>query len=215
MTRKRSNSSGRRSTGTRSYKSKSIVSGLSTKDILNMDINTFNKLNVSEMRKVVGRLVSSGNKRLREFERKAETDSPAYNSVMSSGGFFSTKGKDLNELRSEYVRAKSFFEKKSSTAKQWQDIKKDTVKQLQAKGVNINQRNFGDVLKIYERLKQMDSSVAVRGMKYNVMAEISTLSDDLNMEEKILAMMDRLDEIYEEQAGLENEFTGVSDFFEF
>ena len=37
----------------RKYKQPSIVSGMTIQDILNMDIDTFNKLNTSDMRKVV------------------------------------------------------------------------------------------------------------------------------------------------------------------
>ena len=57
----------------RTYKQPSIVSGMTIQDILNMDNKTFNSLNTSDMRKVVGRLVSAGNKRLRSFERAGES----------------------------------------------------------------------------------------------------------------------------------------------
>ena len=71
----------------RIYKQPSLVSGMTVQDILNMDNTTFNKLTESEMRKVVGRLVSAGNKRLRSFERAGES-SPATRHGEKSGGVF-------------------------------------------------------------------------------------------------------------------------------
>ena len=108
----------------RTYKQKSIVSGMSVKDVLNMDINTFSSLNLSDMRKVVGRLVSAGNKRIRTFEKAGE-NSPALRYINKSGGKFSTKGKNLNELRREYARAKGFFESKTGNIKDWRKIKNE------------------------------------------------------------------------------------------
>lgn len=195
------------------YKNPSLVSGMSVNDILNMDIDTFNKLGVSDMRKVVGRLVSAGNKRIRNFSKSGET-SPAYRQVMKSGGLFSTKGKDLNALRSEYTRAKNFMQNRTSTKSGWKKVKKETAEQMKKQGVDVTPDELEDVLKIYERLKEIDPSISSRSLKYRVMQEISTMSDKIDFEEKILAMQDRLEEIYEEQAGLEDEFSGVSDFFE-
>ena len=91
------------------YKNPSIVSGISISDILSMDNATFDSLGEKPLRMIVGRLVSAGNKRLRNFEKKQET-SPAERYVMEHGGMFSTKGKNLNALRAEFKRAKDFLE---------------------------------------------------------------------------------------------------------
>ena len=44
----------------REYKQQSVVSGMSVQDILNIDNSIFNSLTESDLRKVVGRLVSAG-----------------------------------------------------------------------------------------------------------------------------------------------------------
>lgn len=196
----------------RKYKNPSIVSGMSIDDIMNMDIQTFNKLNKSDLRKVVGRLVSAGNKRLRSFEKAGES-SPATRHIERSGGAFSTKGKNVNELRAEYTRAKTFLQSKTSSRRGWKKVKKDTAETLKRQGVNgITPDKLDDVLKVYERLKEVDPFVATKNMKYRIMSDISEMTDGRNIDDVMTEMLDRIDDIYEEQQGGAN--GGVSGFFE-
>ena len=197
----------------RIYKQPSIVSGKSAQDILNMDINTFNKLNMSDLRKVVGRLVSAGNKRLRSFERAGES-SPATRHVAKSGGAFSTKGKDLNALRAEYTRAKNFLQSKTGTRKGWKQMKKETIQGLKKRGVEVTESQFNDFWKAYEDLKEMSPEVANRGLKYSVLKDVADMATDTSKsaDEIAVALHENLSEIYEERAGLNDD--GVSGFFE-
>lgn len=199
----------------RTYKQPSIVSGLTVQDILNMDINTFNKLNTSDLRKVVGRLVSAGNKRLRSFERAGES-SPATRHVEKSGGAFSTRGKDLNALRAEYTRAKNFLQSKTGTRKGWKQVKKETIQGLKKQGVEMTDSIFNDVWKAYEDLKELSPEVANRGLKYSVLKDVADIVTDGNksVDEIAMALHKNLSSIYEERAGLENGVDGVSGFFE-
>ena len=199
----------------RKYKQPSIVSGMSVQDILNMDIDTFNKLNTSDLRKVVGRLVSAGNKRLRSFERAGER-SPATRHVAKSGGKFSTKGKDLNALRSEYTRAKNFMQAKTGTRKGWKQVKRETIASLKKHGVEMTERQFDDVWTAYEDLKELSPEVANRGLKYSVLKDVANMVTDTNKsaDEIAIALNENLSRIYEEQAGLNNGVDGVSGFFE-
>ena len=199
----------------RTYKQPSIVSGMTIQDILNMDNKTFNSLNTSDMRKVAGRLVSAGNKRLRSFERAGES-SPATRHVEKSGGLFSTKGKDLNALRSEYTRAKNFLQAKTGTRKGWKQVKKEITAGLKKQGVEMTEKQFNDVWKAYEDLKELSPEVANRGLKYSVLKDIADMVTDNNKsaDEIATALHENLSSIYEEQAGLEHGIDGVSGFFE-
>ena len=199
----------------RKYKQPSIVSGLSVQDIINMDIDTFNKLNTSDLRKVVGRLVSAGHKRLRSFER-ADERSPATRHVAKSGGKFSTKGKDLNALRSEYTRVKNFMQAKTGTRKGWKQVKKETIASLKKHGVEMTESQFDDVWTAYEDLKEVSPEVANRGLKYSVLKDVADMVMDTNKssDEIAMALNENLSRIYEEQAGLNNGVDGVSGFFE-
>lgn len=199
----------------RTYKQPSYVSGMSVQDILNMDIETFNKLKKTDLQKVVGRLVSAGNKRLRSFERAGES-SPATRHVQKSGGKFSTKGKDLNALRAEYTRAKNFMQSKTGTRKGWKQVKKETIQGLKKQGVNMTESQFNDVWKVYEELKELSPEVANRGMKYAVLKDVADIvtDTDKSADEIVVAMHDNLSHIYEEQAELSDGIDGVSRFFE-
>lgn len=204
------------------YKQQSVVSGMSVQDVLNIDNKLFNSLTESDLRKVVGRLVSAGNKRLRTFERN-NTKSPAVGQVMRSGGAFSTKGKDLAALRAEYSRAKSFLQAKTGTVKQWNKVKQDTIDSMKKRGVEISKNQFDTIFKIYDRLSEVDSSIEDKRYKYKIIDEISNeLADALEDEEDVdqdslindvvSDMMDRITEIYEEEQ--EDEDGGVSEFFD-
>lgn len=199
----------------RVYKQPSLVSGMSVQDILNMDNATFNKLTASEMRKVVGRLVSAGNKRLRSFERAGES-SPATRHVAKSGGAFSTKGKDLNALRAEYTRAKNFLQAKTGTRKGWTKTKRETIEGLRKQGVEMSEKQFDKVWKAYEDLKELSPEVANRGLKYSVLKDVADMVTDesKSADEIAMALHENLSQIYEEQAGLEHGVDGVSGFFE-
>lgn len=197
------------------YKKPSIVSGKSISDILNMDIKTFNSLGKSDLQKVVGRLVSAGNKRIRTFEKHKES-SPAIRYIMNNGGKFSTRGKDLNALRSEFFRAKSFLESKTSTRKKWNDTKQKVIDAMNKQGVNMTRGNFEDIWKAYEELKELSPEVATRGLKYTVLKDIADMVEerDLSAEDIVFSIRNRLDKIYEEKE-LEDYDDGISEFFEF
>ena len=215
----------------RTYKQKSIVSGMSVNDILNIDNNLFNSLTESDLRKVVGRLVSAGNKRLRSFERN-DTRSPAVGKVMRSGGVFSTKGKDLNALRAEYVRAKSFLQSKMGMVKQWKKIKQDTISTLKKRGVDLTKDQFDLVFRIYDRLAELDPSIEDKRYKYHTLDEINDAlvkvrqkedSEDLEdladigdidalIDTVVDSMQTKITELYEEEQA--NDSGGVSNFFD-
>ena len=122
----------------KTYKQKSIVSGLSINDIMNMDIRKFNKLTEPELRKVVGRLVSASNKRIRRME-SAGIETPALRKVNKSGGVFSVRDKNLNQLRSEFVRAKSFLQSPTSSIKGYKETQKKTIEGLKKQGIDVKQ----------------------------------------------------------------------------
>lgn len=204
------------------YKQPSIVSGLSVNDILNMDIKEFNSLKESDLRKIVGRLVSAGNKRLRYFERNGEK-SPATRYINKSGGPFSTKGKDLNALRAEYIRAKDFLQSKTGTMRGWKKVKNDTINTLKEKHkIDMTDDQWDDVWETYEKLKEESPDIAERGQKYEVLEEIV---DELkhttkSAEEIAIEMHKKLDAIYEKkqaeklaEGGLLDGSSGVSGFF--
>ena len=66
-------------------------------------------------RKEVSRLASMANKRLKRLEKNELTDLPAYQSWVEGGAIkFGVKGKDYNQLQSEFWRLKRFLDNKTS-----------------------------------------------------------------------------------------------------
>lgn len=67
------------------------------------------------LKKEVSRMASMGNKRLKRLETNELTDLPAYKSWIDGGSIkFSVKGKDYNQLQSEFWRLKRFLDDKTS-----------------------------------------------------------------------------------------------------
>lgn len=196
------------------------VKGKSVSDILNMDYNDFISMNYSDMRKAVSRLVSAGNKRIRRLESKG-LETGATDFVKRSGGYFSTKGKNLNQLRAEFSRAKAFFGMKSSTIKGLKEVRKgmqDRLKEFN-KGQKITESVMDRVMRSYEELKRLDPSVNNKREKYNILQSIYEEvknNSDTPVGEVAMKMKNRVAELYEEQAKKDmRNNVSPSVFFEF
>ncbi len=71
------------------------------------------------LKKEVSRMASMANKRLVRLERNELTELPAYRSWVENGAIkFSVKGKDYQQLQSEFWRLKNFLDNKTSTVRQ-------------------------------------------------------------------------------------------------
>lgn len=106
------------------------LTGVSINQIMNLDID-INKLSRGDLSRVVGRLVSASNKRIRNL---AKTEigkmSPAYQSRMERGGQFSTKGLSTDKLRNLFAETKGFLQLKTSSIKGWGDIRQEIEKSI-------------------------------------------------------------------------------------
>ena len=196
------------------------VKGKSVSDILNMDYNDFISMNYSDMRKAVSRLVSAGNKRIRRLESKG-LETGATDFVNRTGGYFSTKGKNLNQLRAEFSRAKAFFGMKSSTIKGLKEVRKgmqDRLKEFN-KGQKIPESTMDRVMRTYEELKRLDPSVINKREKYNILQSVYEEirnNPDTPIGEVAMKMKDRVTELYEQQASKDmRKNVSMSAFFEF
>lgn len=106
----------------------------SISSILGMDIETLVRMDRRELAKNVSILASAANKRLRRIEKAGEKDAFAYSKIMERHGDFSVKGKDLNELRKEFVQVKGFLQNQTSTVGGWRKFLKETKKRIDPSG---------------------------------------------------------------------------------
>lgn len=194
------------------------VKGLSIKDIMNIDLNTFNKLTEKELRQITSRLVSAGNKRIRRLAEH-EINSPAMQSL-GNQKFFSIKlekniGKQqrVNKLRSEFARARNFLTSETSTIKGYKEFTERTYERIE-KETGISRDQLGRIgNRLFDTLHKAQSMGLVssyRGSKgsmqaRNVIAEV--LIDNPNVNEDTLFewLEQQMEEFYEEQEELEDE----------
>ena len=165
--------------------------------LLQTSVKDFNKMTEPELRSIVRQLNRIANQRLRRLKAKG-VSTPATAAAERSGGTFTTRGKNLNELRAEYRRVANFLTSRTSTIKGFNEVKKETAETLKNSGVDINPDDLDETMRIYEQLKEQNPWIQSRGYKYAVFQEIDDIDDDIDIEEKILKMQEQLDEIYEE-----------------
>lgn len=106
------------------------VEGKSIQQLTRLRPKTISRMSEPELRKVVTRLASAANKRIARIEAKGIT-TPATRGAEKSGGRFTSKGKDLNELRAEYIRVKSFLGEETSTISGYKKFAKRFEKKIE------------------------------------------------------------------------------------
>lgn len=89
---------------------------MKVKEILQLSDIQINKMSRRELAQVTSILSSAANKRIARIE-KAGVTSPAVANVRKHDGKFSVKGKNTNQLRSEFARAKTFMSNATSSVR--------------------------------------------------------------------------------------------------
>ena len=196
------------------------VKGLKISDILDIDLDSFNRLNEKELRALTSRLVSAGNKRIRRLQ-KYEINSPAMQSLGDTKSF-STKldqnlssQQNVNRLRSEFARARSFLTSETSTIGGFKKFVKRTKERI-AKEMNMpvktieKKLNVKRLFDILHKAQQKGLVSSYRGSKgseqaRNIIAEI--LIDNPNADEdRIMDFLEeQTNELYENQELEESE----------
>lgn len=150
------------------------------KQILAMDEKQWLSLSEQEMRKATKILVDVAAKRVKRLEQQIPKlgASPALATV-DRGGKFTTKGKNLNQLRQEFMRVKGFLKNYESTVKGFKKIKKQTAEKLKKGGVIISPENESRMWNIYRKYAELDNRMnGDKDFKYNILREIAEYIDD-------------------------------------
>lgn len=187
---------------------------MGVKELLNLDWSAVRSMSRKDLGKVITQLSSAANKRLRRFAAANEI-SPSVR-YAEKGGKFSGRGKNLNQLRSEYVRLKTFMQQETSSLRSWERVKNDTVKTLSDMGVRIPKEDIGEVMKIYGKVKDefpdlTDGAIYAPAIQqiYDKMQAGEDPADIINSARSLMIQG------YENRERSNNEFNsgGVSDFF--
>lgn len=150
------------------------------KQILAMDEEQWLQLSEQEMRKATKVLVDVAAKRVKRLEQQIPKlgASPALATV-DRGGKFTTKGKNLNQLRQEFMRVKGFLKNYESTVKGFKKVKKQTVEKLKKGGVIISPENESRMWSIYRKYAELDNRMnGDKDFKYKILREVAEYIDD-------------------------------------
>lgn len=200
------------------------VSGMKIGDIIDIEkftVEKMNSLNRNDLARVVGRLVSASNKRLRNLEKSPLGKfSPIYRSRMGINrykkvgrtyGYFTTKGKNLNQLRQLYGEARGFLMAKTSTLKGWEEVRNEITETL---GIDLNtKRKSTKFWKAYREIYDANNIPHKKDTKskFNseqiqmLLAEQFTKRGGFNqkIDDVLSRMEEKIDELYEEATAQE------------
>lgn len=180
----------------------------SFKQYLDWDSDTLNKKSRAELAQVVGKFRDVAHKRMKRIQASGLT-SHAYNQLLDRGiDHFSTKGKNLNQLRSHYVLLNNFLNSKSSSISGIRKIRQNVIESMTENGIEIPKEFYEDFWKNYEKYQELYGDMFSRTKyKYKILEEISVRMNSgktLNAEffEQIKKEVDKM---YQADAIEENE----------
>lgn len=188
------------------------VKGLSIDDIMNKDWSDLAKLNLTDLKALTQRLVSASNKRLKRLESSNVGDySGALQRRKKSVGEFSTKGKNINELRSEFRKAKNFLQSKTSTIAGTRKTINIISKKITGSGLNETQgfksaRTYKRFWNLYHILEETQSgliSITIGSAEAQKIV-YDAMKNNRSNAGAIQEVNDRLDELYEDLASKYN-----------
>lgn len=125
---------------------------MTIKEALSLEPEQIMKLKKDELKKVVSTMASAANKRIKNLN-KNNLSTPSLDSVNRSGGKFTTRNKNINQLRSEYSRVSAFLNAKTSTVKGAKKVIKDIEKRI---GGHLKPHEMKNLWEAYRRIEELD-----------------------------------------------------------
>ena len=173
---------------------------------------------VKYLRNEANRLASMANKRVRRLEQKNLTDAPAYQQYIASGGKFSVRGKDYNQLQREISRLQSFLSSETSTVRGYNNVLKEMAKNTGIKYKNLTDlkqksANFFELhSKVEQYLRQVEDMASAIGYQkiwetinqYVKSNKLNLASDRLNIDDMVKQLTDAIKEHDEPFMGFNN-----------
>lgn len=200
--------------------SKDFIKGKTVQNILDTPLYDLKKMTDSELRTVVGRLVSAGNKRLRRYESKKGELPNAGRQGTYEERKFSTQGKDRTELMEEFKRAKNFFGAETSSLTGEKNVKTKSQQALNENfGISVSDEDYDIYWKAFDRLKELHPEIDERNYKYTILSHMDKMIEKRkgkpykSYKTFARAVEKKLDDLYKENQRLSNA-DGTSGFFE-
>ena len=189
--------------------------GKTTKEISESSISDVNSWDRRTAARAVRRLADTANKRIKQFQ-DAGIEPPAYLMVMKSGGKFTIRGIDVNQLRSEFIRARNFLNMKTSTKRGYEKVKKDffdRVNATTAQRISLSDEALNKFWRVYDKTES-DISPFIKSKKKAQKIVFDTFIKDIELtEEQLIKKVLRKFDIYYEEQQEEQQHFDTSDFF--
>ena len=202
-------------------KTKVNLTGKSVKDLIHLSATQIKGYDRQNLARIVTKLNSAANKRVTRLE-KAGYSTPAMRAAkVDKGQRFSVAGKNLKQLRAEYIRVSNFLKADTSTKKGYKDFLKKIQKAFSDKGVKIGGKGSTDTqdfiqkeTKIFDWLKERNPIIEESGYKYEAMKMISEYVSQGNLSESSIKrrMAKWIKKTYEEEQRKRN--IDTSNFFD-
>lgn len=151
-------------------------SGMSIQNILDMPYEWVNTMNRNDLAQTVSRLASAANKRIKRLtESGIDKLSPAvYSAQKRTKGKttrsripqFSVKGKNVNELRAEFLRAQNFLSSKTSTVSGTRAYIKSMGDIIKKNPTKAEKKRIGEFYEALHKLKESDPAFFEDSLKY-------------------------------------------------
>ena len=177
-------------------------------DFIDLTPDALSSMSRSELAKVTRVLADAANKRVVRLE-KADISSPAYLGYLRSGGKFSTKGKNVNQLRSEYIRARAFLNAKTSTIKGANKFKAEMEKRFY--GI-LTPQQTKTLWTAFHRLEEIDGQFVTQYYRYVLEDLHDTIigsNDDIDY--LVQHGENTIDDLYRQK---QNNRRGIGDMFD-
>lgn len=202
-------------------KTKVNLIGKSVNQLVHLSATQIKGYDRQNLARIVTKLNSAANKRITRLE-KAGYNTPAMRAAkVDKGRRFSVAGKNLKQLRAEYIRVSNFLKADTSTKRGYKSFLKKIKKAFNDKGVKIGGGGVADTqdfiqkeTKIYDWLKERSPIIEESGYKYEAMKMISEYVSRGNLSESAIKrrMAKWVKEVYEEEQRKRN--IDTSNFFD-
>lgn len=186
-----------------------MCSTMTIDDILRLEPDVLMKLSRSELAKVVSQASSAGNKRIKRLGLKG-MPTPAVQAIERTGGKFSVKGKNLNQLRAEFYRVSGFLKARTSTIKGAKKVQKEVETRIGGKLKPAEMVNFW---RAYRKVDELEPNfLRLYGstqMQQFLRNEVVDSGKDVD--EIVISGIEEIDRQYDER---EDEVDEMGEFFE-
>lgn len=200
----------------------SYVTGKSIEQILNIPIKELEKLSIAQLKKVVGRGVSAGNKRIRRFMEARNGRLPLAGRPKGvttyEGMKFSAQGKNKVELLEEFKRLRNFYKSEMSSLTSFKKVEKKVITELKTQaGIDISAVDYDKFWDVYEALREDFPEISGENFHYNTISNIRAMigvdGENFDFNEVVDKLKKEYEAKYRENVKVANANNGTSGLF--